>query len=195
MKNSKLILSSIKYIFFSFIIVIIAGCAAAVTQTTIPSNGSKSAARTQPTSGTLVAVISGSEEIQANSDWSDFLEQWQSSMNESAENSKMAFVLVKDEFSVPANAEVLVRLTVNDFKYVSTTKRILLGVIAGNAYMDVDAQYLALPSKKVFGSKKFNTSSSAWEGIFSAVTPKQIQAVSDIIVKEAISTGPEKSTP
>jgi len=140
-------------------------------------------------------VVTGSAEMQANSDWSDFIEEWQSSMEKSTGNSKMTFVFAKDELSLPANAAVLVRLTVNDFKYVSTTKRIMLGIIAGNAYMDIDAQYLDLPSKKVFGSNKFNTSSSAWEGIFSAVTPKQVQTVSDMIVKEVVANAPEKSTP
>jgi hypothetical protein len=37
----------------------------------------------------------------------------------------------------------------------------MLGVMAGNAYMDVDAQYIELPANKPFGSKKFNTLSSA----------------------------------
>ena len=64
--------------------------------------------------------------------------------------------------------------------------------MAGNAYMDLEVQYVELPSNKPFGAKKFNTSSSAWEGIFSAVTPKQVQAVSDMIVKEVVSTAPAK---
>jgi hypothetical protein len=81
---------------------------------------------------------------------------------------------------------------VNDFKYVSTTKRYLIGIMAGNAFMDVDAQYIAPPATAPFASKKFNTSSSAWEGIFSAVTPKQVRAVSDMIVKDLTTTSPPK---
>lgn len=97
-------------------------------------------------------------------------------------------MFAKDEAAVPSSASVLIRLTVNDFKYVSTTKRFMLGILAGDASMDVDAQYIELPANKTFGSKKFNTSSSAWEGIFSAVTPKQVQTVSALIVKDVVST-------
>jgi hypothetical protein len=196
MANSTLMLSSIKYILIITTVVTLAGCAANVKQTTMQSPTEPAAApRAQAPTGALVTVVTGSAEMQANSDWSDFMEEWQSSMEKSTGNSKMTFVFAKDELSLPANAAVLVRLTVNDFKYVSTTKRIMLGIIAGNAYMDIDAQYLDLPSKKVFGSNKFNTSSSAWEGIFSAVTPKQVQTVSDMIVKEVVANAPEKTTP
>lgn len=120
------------------------------------------------------------------------MEEWKESLAESAKTAKVPFVFAKDEAAIPANASILVRLTVNDFKYVSTAKRYVLGLLVGNAYMDVDAQYIELPSNKSFGAKKFNTSSSAWEGIFSAVTPKQVRTVSEVIVKDVVSTSPAK---
>lgn len=76
----------------------------------------------------------------------------------------------------------------NNFKYVSKTRRYMLGILAGDAFMDVDAQYIELPANKTLGAKKFNTSSSAWEGIFSAFTPQQVRAVSDLIVKDVVPT-------
>jgi hypothetical protein len=133
-------------------------------------------------------VVTGSPAAQGNSDWSSFLEEWESSLTDSAATAKTSLVFAKDEAAIPANASVLIRLTVNDFKYVSTTKRFMLGILAGNAFMDVDAQYIELPANKTFDSKKFNTSSSAWEGIFSAVTPKQVRTVSELIVKDVVST-------
>ncbi|HJV67698.1 hypothetical protein [Ideonella sp.] len=185
-------LRTIKLASFTAAVALLAGCAASVMQTPTSATAPSAAPRAQAPSGALVAVVSGSTAMQTSSDWPAFVEEWQTSMANSASGSKMAFVLAKDEATVPANGAVLVRLTVNDFKYVSTTKRYLLGIMAGNAYMDVDAEYLELPSKKPFGAKKFNTSSSAWQGIFSAVTPKQVQAVSDVIVKEVVSTAPAK---
>ncbi|WP_291218628.1 hypothetical protein, partial [Hydrogenophaga sp.] len=171
-------------------VLLLAGCAATVSQTA--TSPASPGAAPQAAGATLVAVVGGSPAMQASSDWSSFLAEWQESLATSAESARMPFVFVKDEASIPSRSSILVRLTVNDFRYVSTNRRYMLGVIAGNAYMDVDAQYIELPANKPFGSKKFNTSSSAWEGIFSAVTPKQVRAVSDLIVKDVASTAPAK---
>lgn len=171
-------------------VLVLTGCAATVSQTSTSS--APLSAAPQASGATLVAVVRGGPAMQASSDWSSFLAEWQEALAASAETAKMPFVFVKDEAAIPSRASVLVRLTVNDFRYVSTTKRYMLGVMAGNAYMDVDAQYIALPANKPLGSKKFNTSSSAWEGIFSAVTPKQVRTVSDLIVKDVASTAPAK---
>ena len=185
-------LNLIKRITLSVAVASLVGCAATVTQTPISTSSTVAANRAQAPAGALVAVISGGPAVRANGDWQSFLEEWQTSLAASAEIAKMPFVLAMDETNIPSNTSILIRLTVNDFKYVSTTKRFMLGVMAGDAYMDVDAQYVALPANKPFGSKKFNTSSSAWEGIFSAVTPKQVQTVSEMIVKEVVSTAPAK---
>lgn len=171
-------------------VLFLAGCAATVSQTS--TSPTSSSAAPQMSGASLVAVVTGSPAMQASSDWSSFLAEWQESLAASAETAQMPFVFVKDEASIPSRTSILVRLTVNDFRYVSTTKRYMLGVMAGNAYMDVDANYIALPANKPLGSKKFNTSSSAWEGIFSAVTPKQVRTVSDLIVKDVASTAPAK---
>lgn len=173
-------------------IVSLVGCAATVGQTPTSSSALSAVPRAQAPAGALVAVVTGSPAIQGSDDWSSFLEEWQSSLADAAETSKIPFVFAKDEAAIPAKSSILVRLTVNNFRYVSTTKRIMLGIIAGNASMDVDAEYVELPANKPFGSKKFNTTSSAWEGIFSAVTPKQVRTVSDLIVKDVVATAPAK---
>lgn len=169
------------------------GCAATVTQSpAAASSPSATTPRAQALSGALVAVVSGSQAVRSNADWPSLVEEWKESLAESAKTAKIPFVFAKDEAAIPSNASILVRLTVNDFKYVSTAKRYVLGVLVGNAYMDVNAQYIELPSNKSFGAKNFNTSSSAWEGIFSAVTPKQVRTVSEVIVRDVVSTSPAK---
>jgi len=132
----------------------------------------------------VVLVLNGNAAIQSNSDWRAFREEWQTSMVTATAEAKMPFVFAKSEEPLDANAGTLVRVKVNNFRYISQTTRFMVGVLAGNATMDVDVEYLELPSKKPLGSKKFNTSTSAWEGIFSAATPKQVQAVSAQIVKD-----------
>jgi len=181
----------------SFVIASLAGCAATVTQTSPSAAASSSptvvattAPRVGAPTGAIVVIVTGSPIAQKNGDWLDFVEELRSSLADSAKTAKMPLVFAKDETAVPSNSAILVRLTVNDFKYVSRAKLVLLAVLAGHASMDVDAQYIELPTHKTFGFKKFNTSSSVLEGPFSAVTPQQVQTVSALIVKDVVSTAP-----
>ena len=59
-----------------------------------------------------------------------------------------------------------------------------VGVFAGNAFLDLDVEFVELPQLKTFANRKFQTSSSAWQGVFSAMTPKQVEAVSKEIMAE-----------
>ena len=177
----------IKHFIFSLVIAALVGCAAQVTQKTAVSPPQAIATRAGASVGILVAVVTGSPAVQGSGDWPDFLEEWQSSLQSTATTAKIPIVFAKSEASMPANAAVLVRLTVNDFKYVSNTRRFMLGILSGDAYMDIDAQYIKLPDMNIFGAKKFNTKSNDWEGIFTAVTPGQVQAVSEVILKDVSS--------
>lgn len=182
----------IQRIALSIAIVSLVGCAAKVTQTSVPTSSSAPATATAPQEQArgLVAILNAEHAVRNSSDWKSFERDWRASLSNAAKNSKVPFFFIQDEKAIPANAAVLVRLSVNNFRYVSTGKRVMMGVLTGNASMDVDAQYIDLASSQAYGTQKFNTSSSAWEGIFSSVTPKQVQAVSEIIVKEAIANKP-----
>lgn len=170
---------------------LLVGCAAAVTQTHTSTQPSGGAAKAQTSGAALVLFVTGRPAIQANVDWQTFVEEWQTSMSDAAAEAKMPFVFTKGEESLGSGPATLVRVTVNDFTYMSTAKRYIVGSMAGNAAMDVDAEYFEVPSKKPLGSKKFNASTSFWQGIFSAATPKQVQAVSAQIVKD-IATLPSQ---
>lgn len=50
--------------------------------------------------------------------------------------------------------------------------------------MDADVSFVDAKSGKVLGSRKYNTSSTAWQGVFSAMTDKQVRAICDQILKE-----------
>jgi len=58
------------------------------------------------------------------------------------------------------------------------------GIMTGNAFIDAEAEFIALPAKKSVGSRKYQTSSSAWQGVFSAMTDKQVLAISNEIIRE-----------
>jgi len=60
--------------------------------------------------------------------------------------------------------------------------------MAGNAYIDSKVRFIDLRGGTLYGERSYNTSSSAWEGIFSAMTAKQIEAICKQIVSEVSAT-------
>jgi hypothetical protein len=122
--------------------------------------------------------------IDSGADWDAFIEEWQTSMTSAVAARGATFTMIKPGEQTPPEAAVLVKLKVNDFKYVSQAKRDTVGMFAGNAFMDVDVEYVDHPKGKALGKRKFQTSSSAWQGVFAAMTPKQVEAVAKEIVLE-----------
>jgi hypothetical protein len=51
-------------------------------------------------------------------------------------------------------------------------------------FIDPDVSFRELPAGKVLGSRKYNTASTAWQGIFSAMTSKQVRAICEQIVAD-----------
>lgn len=156
------------------------GCAASVNH----SGAQESILHTTATAPTkLVMTVSGSPAMEASSDWVAFCEEWQTSMTAATAAAKLEFVYAGNKNANLADAATLVQIKVNDFRYVSQAKRYGLGVFTGNAFMDVDVDFTDLPSAQKLGARKFTTSSSAWQGVFAAMTPKQVEAVSAEIVR------------
>jgi hypothetical protein len=160
------------------------GCAATVNQSGMAGQPQQPRAFTQTSDKSLILRVSGNAGLQANSDWADFNEEWRKSMEAAAANANMSFTFASDDDAANGKAGTLVRVKVNDFKYLSQVKRYMLGLMAGNGSMNVDVDYIDLPSKKLLATKNFSTSTNASEGIFSAATPKQVEAVSLEIVND-----------
>lgn len=156
------------------------GCAANVTR---PSNAPKVAISPAATRH-IVLTLTGTPEVVNSADWGAFREEWQTSMGAATSSNGARFTLAEPGAPLGTAPATLVRVKVNDYRYVTQAKRYGLGVITGNAFMDLDVDFLELPSQRSVGSRKFTTSSSAWQGIFSAMTPKQVEAVSTEIVNE-----------
>jgi hypothetical protein len=122
--------------------------------------------------------------VRASEDWQSLLDEWNTSMADATAKVGMKFILAKSETEIPNLTGTLVRVTVNDYRYVSQVKRYMLGIMAGNAFMDLNVEYMELPGRKALGAKRLNTTTSAWQGIFSAATPKQVEAVSAEILRD-----------
>lgn len=168
---------------FLLIAALLSGCAATVQRdaSSTPKKEVSSAAAKM-----LVLEVSGAPNIATGGDWDALLEEWQTSMSAAAASKGVDFRMVKPGTAVVSGPAVLLKMKVNDFKYVSQAKRYAVGVFAGNAFMDLEVDFVELPQKKTFATRKFQTSSSAWQGVFSAMTPKQVEAVSHDIVGEVV---------
>lgn len=162
---------------------ILTGCAATVSRDA-PAAGA-SISSTAPTKR-VILEITGAGNIATGEDWDAFLEEWKTSMGAAATPKGVNFSLASSGAAPAVGPAILVRMKVNDFKYVSQAKRFAIGIFSGNAFMDVDVEYLDMPQMKSLGKRKFQTSSSAWQGVFSAMTPKQVEAVSKEIMDELV---------
>lgn len=165
-------------------VVLLSGCAATINRPEGAAQTEQKFAVSAAASKTIVLELTGSETMTSSADWPAFLEEWQTSMTEATAATGGDVTFLQGANPLPTDTGTLVRVTVNDFRYMSQVKRYMLGVLAGNAYMDLTVDFFELPSKQLLGSRKFNTSTSGSQGIFSAATPKQVQAVSAEIVRE-----------
>ncbi len=159
----------------------LAGCAATVNQA--QTGASPLAVVPASTSRVLLQMTPPANPGTAE-DWRAFRGDWQTSMSAAATPRSTTFQLLNDGETPPSEAGTLLRMKVNSYRYVSQGKRYGLGVFSGNAHMDIDVEFVDLPSGTVVGTRKYSTSSSAWQGVFSAMTPKQVEAVSQEIFKE-----------
>lgn len=160
---------------------LLGGCAATVTQA--PAAAPGAAASEAATRRVIVALIA-TPAVREASNWQAFREEWQTAMTAAASQLGVGVtVVVGDEVPAAAPA-VLVRLKVNDYRYVSQAARYGAGVFTGNAHMNLDAEFIELPGRRLWKTRKYETASSAWQGVFSAMTPKQVEAVSGEIMKE-----------
>ncbi|WP_434515513.1 hypothetical protein AB6Q56_01910 [Dechloromonas sp. ARDL1] len=173
--------------FVAFLIIIgLYGCAAKVTKeedSGMP-RAEKKLGLSPSATNKVVFLIDGNDSVKSGKHWELFLEDWNSSMTAATAEANIGFMKIGSEEKIPSEVATLVRVTVNDYRYMAQWARYLVGVMAGNAFMDVTVEFLELPSHKQRGTRSYKTSTSGGQGIFSAASPKQIEAVSVEIVSE-----------
>jgi len=70
----------------------------------------------------------------------------------------------------------LLVVDVADFRFLTASARYGLGIMIGNAFVQAKVSFRDLKTGEVWGEQSYDTSSTAWEGIFSAMTDKQVRA-------------------
>jgi hypothetical protein len=129
-------------------------------------------------------LITGSPATQASADWHTFRAEWRTAFASAASAGGLQFVYLDSDSSEQPPGTVLVRVSVSDYRYLTSGARYGFGVMTGNAYINADAEFFEFPGRRSIGTRKYSTSSSAWEGIFSAMTDKQVMAISNAMIQD-----------
>jgi hypothetical protein len=168
------------------------GCAATVDRAAPASSTAAASSKQQPSmkipaeaGKRLVLNMQLDSKLAAtDTGWPDFKKEWIDITKEQATGKGMAFTTQDGEAKTTGEQGTLVVVRINDYRYVTVAKRMLLGIMSGNAYIDSKVEFRDLATGKLHGERAYNTSSSAWGGVFSAMTPKQIYALADEIIGE-----------
>jgi hypothetical protein len=165
---------------------VLAGCASKRAPDTTPAGAAPAetrASQVQPVSipaasaKKLVLFMSGSRTVTQARDWPAFKQEWRDTFADHAKLAGVAFSMQDGDPGVMSEPGTALAVYVNDYRMVGIGSRIFFGVMTGNAYIDTKLTYGDLKTGKSFGSQAFNTSSSAWDGVFGKMTPQQVDAI------------------
>lgn len=153
---------------------VLAGCAA-----TIKRGPAEHAAVVIPPSAAskLVLNVSGAPSQVEEEDWKAFQQEWVDNFTEQAAIANVALEVQDGAAKSTGEDGVLLSVFIEDYRFLRPGTRYAVGVMAGNAFIEAKLTYIDLKTGATYGSQTANTSSSAWEGIFSAMTNKQIEAI------------------
>lgn len=159
---------------------LVSGCAARMTapevQTPIKvGDGAASA---------LVLNLSGSETATTADDWEMMKGVWRDAFGQAANEASVPFSFQEGDAKATGQPGTLLSVYIDDYRYISTGARFGFGVMTGNAFIESKARFMDLKSGEVWGERPYSTKSTAWQGVFSAMTSKQVEA----ICKDMVST-------
>lgn len=159
---------------------VLTGCASTVTSSGGAGGLNIQAANTKK----VVMTVKAKEDTAKSSDWQQLRQEWNNQMTAVTKTTGIAYQFQEKDITSSAEEGTLVGVRVNDYRYVTESSRILVGVMTGNAWMDVDVEFRDLKTGNLIGTRNYQTKSSAWEGVFSAMTEKQLESICTEIVSE-----------
>lgn len=162
-------------------VTLLAGCAATVRH---PAGNDSAAAIPADAARNIVMNITGSPTATGAGDWPAFKEAWREAMAAAAGARGAGFTLQEGAVQPTGAPGTLVVVDVHDYRYLSATTRFFLGVLTGNAYVDATVKLVNLQTGTTLSERPYNTSSTAWQGAFSAMTARQLRAIADEVVAE-----------
>ena len=130
----------------------------------------------------LVLNLDGSEVATKADDWETMKGIWRDAFSQNAKEAGVAYGFQEGAAKHTGEAGTLLAVYLNDYRVVSAGARFGLGVMTGNAYVDSKVRFIDLKNGDVWGEQPYNTKSTAWEGVFSAMTAKQVEAICKAMV-------------
>jgi hypothetical protein len=132
----------------------------------------------------LVINFKGAGKVTGSADWARLKSAWRAALQSEASTYGLAVSEQAGEVRSGTTQGLLVVIDVSDFRYVTESKRASFGFWTGNAWVNAEVTYLDAQTAQQYGERNYNTSSSAWEGVFSAMTDVQVQAIAKDMVDE-----------
>jgi len=132
----------------------------------------------------VVLSMNGPATVTQAKDWPAFKEEWRTTFADHAKAAGVAFDVQQGDARAVGQDGILLNVYVNDYRMVGIGARIFFGVMTGNAYIDAKASFVDLNGGTSFGDRTYNTSSSAWQGIFGKMTPQQVDAIATQVFGE-----------
>jgi len=137
-----------------------------------------------PSAHTIVLRMNGSAVATSASDWPRVQTEWREAMEGASQEASSTFVDETVGRTSGKGAGTVVDVYVEDFHFVAPGARYTLGIMTGNAFIQARVSFRDLQSGRTFGERSYNTSSSAWQGIFAPTSDKQARAIAADIVKQ-----------
>ena len=156
------------------------GCAATVTKS--PNEAPVRVASESAKS--IVLNVTGSKVATESKDWEQLKGEWRAAMKSEADRVGASSVLQEGDPKPTGEPSTLVVVDIADYRYISPGARYGFGIMTGNAFIKAKVQFRDLVTGDMLGERSYDTSSTAWQGVFSAMTEKQVQAICKQIVDE-----------
>lgn len=125
----------------------------------------------------VVLGIDGSDIATRADSWPKMKDAFHEGCQEEAKTAGLQVDFKDGAASATGEPGTLLALYVNDFRYISTGMRLGIGIMSGNAFIYANTKFQDLQTGTLWGERPYTTESSAMEGIGSAMTAKQAQAI------------------
>lgn len=132
----------------------------------------------------VVLNMTGPAAVTQAKDWAAFKEEWRATFADHAKAKGIAFDMQQGDARATGEAGTLLNVYVNDYRMVGIGARIFFGAMTGNAFIDAKASFVNLNGGGAFGDRAYNTTSSAWSGVFAKMTPQQVDAIATEVFAE-----------
>ena len=132
----------------------------------------------------LVVNFTGNDRVLANAKWNLVKNSWRTSLQKEAKAA--GYKLSEQVGAIRTQPEpgTILLVEVSNFRHLTAGQRFWFGVMTGNAWVNAKVSYLDLQTGETLGVRTYDTNSSAWEGIFSAMTDEQLEAISKEMIGE-----------